>query len=1468
MIVYVDRERGDCLRRPKKKHTEIHLHTDMSNSNIFEVVNNYKQYIDKAAEMGMDAIAFTEHGNVLSWYNKKIYAESKGLKYIHGSEVYVTLTFEEKKRDNYHMILLAKNFEGFKELNKMVSTGFERDDKHYYYNPRISWEDVMNTSDNIIITTACLGGVLWQLHKGSSDKAVASKLSEVVQWFADNKERVFLEVQPHDHPEQIQYNKLLSTLSKKTGIRLVAGGDTHALTPEHDAVRKIIQKAKGLQFSDEDSFDLSMKTDGKMIEMFKAQNALSDDEIIDAMDNTNVIADMVETWEVDYSKKYPQMHDDPEKVFNQKIAEGIKYRGIDKLPPDQKKAYAERIKHEVEVYKANDAINYMLLEDEVKLYARSKNVRYGFGRGSVTGSIVAYLMRITEMNSIDRNLNFARFMSKERISLADIDTDYDPLTRHIVQDYLINHPRLSCNKIITYNRMEMSSGIKTVGKGMGMDKELLESISAGYDDNPDHYRSEYPELFKNVDLVKGTITSIGAHACFDKDTLVQTIDGYRKISEVSKGDLVLTHNNRFKPVVDNMVTKSDDLYLLKHGASIPLDVTGNHPMYVRKMKRVKGVKNGKKTGWKEYSNPEWKNVEDINVGEDWIGIAVNQESIIPSLKGSKLPFNSKDFWWFVGRYLGDGWTEEYKRGKDWTERRIIVCCDKKDDEENEISNRLGGLFDYRVEEGRTTRKFFIYSKDKNARDELFEYLQGFGRYAHGKRLNGDILNLPADLLESFLVGYFSADGSFNKKTNVQSFKTVSKELALGVSACVNKVYKRHCVFATIDKKVEVIEGRTVQSKKKYNVTFTKDTRSKERHFYENGYIWSRVSSVESVEGEKDMYNLTVLDDSSYTVNNAIAHNCGIAVSELPLDEYMGIITVVDKKTKEVVTLTQINMKEIDAQNFVKLDVLGLDTMGLLSETVDLAGLEWDSILPENIDGEDSKVWESILYDNTGIFQYESDFAHQIYKDLFSKETIARIKERNPNFSYIDLFSLGNAILRPTGASYRGSVVQGEFYDNGNVQLNEFLAPTLGRLVYQENIIDFLTDFCGYSGGEADVIRRAIGKKQKDVLDRLLPEIKQRFIDYMTNTYSVEREKSTSISEPFMQTILDASDYGFSINHSDAYSWLGYACAYLRYYYPLEFTTASLNINIGKDEKTNNLLNYAKSQGFEIKPIQFRYSKAGYMFDKESKSIYQGVAPIKFLNAKAADALYALRDNQYDSFVDLLIDIKDGKKMSIEMTDGEETIDILSLMAKELTVDEVKHIAKLEKDNTGITLIVDRAVPINSNQLKILISLNYFQEFGGNKKLLKVFEKFSTTYKTTVKIKTKRDRYAQMIEFENSLEDETLSLVEQAMAELSNLGHVIVQNDSIDPKTLIVTELKKFKNQHRVKAYQFNTGEIREFKIGSSIYNHVPFEETDVIQLVDVKVKSKKKKIGDSWIDSGKKEVWLSEIRFIKKGDRK
>ena len=184
-----------------------HLHSDLSNgvTNI-DSVTKYNEYIDQAASLGMKAMAFSEHGSVMEWTLKKEKIEAKGMKYIHAEEFYITETLCEKVRDNYHCVLISRNYDGVRELNKLSSIAFNREDGHFYYAPRITFEELINTSDNIIICTACLASIL------ASDNASLKEC--FISFLANNKHRCFLEIQHHDVIEQKNYNKALWKLSR------------------------------------------------------------------------------------------------------------------------------------------------------------------------------------------------------------------------------------------------------------------------------------------------------------------------------------------------------------------------------------------------------------------------------------------------------------------------------------------------------------------------------------------------------------------------------------------------------------------------------------------------------------------------------------------------------------------------------------------------------------------------------------------------------------------------------------------------------------------------------------------------------------------------------------------------------------------------------------------------------------------------------------------------------------------------------------------------------------------------------------------------------------------------------------------------------------------------------------------------------------------------------------------------------
>lgn len=449
-------------------YVPYHMHSMLSNGTTnIDSITNFRDYVKVAADCGMPALGISEHGNIFEWLHKKEAIEKAGMKYIHCVEAYITADTDdarlysadelffstltknnvrihfkdyhitedgkyiatdidtgkecwidestikeegfEKTRDNYHCVLIAKNYDGVKEINRMTSKSFNRDDCHFYYMPRITFDELYATSDNVIITTACLGGVL---HNG--DDIVKEQF---ITFLANNKHRCYLEIQHHNIEEQIEYNKYLYAVSKATGAPLIVGTDTHALNELQMEGRSILQAAKDVHFDGEDSWDLVFKTPEELLNAYKKQKSLPINVVEDAMQNSIRMAKSIEPFDVDHSPKYPKLYDDSEAVFKEKINQGVVSRGIMSKPNYQE--YIDRIHYEYDTYKHNGAIDFMLLEEDYKSEMRRKGVRFGYSRGSVSGSIIAYLLGITDVDSVKYNLNYERFMNKERVSLAD-----------------------------------------------------------------------------------------------------------------------------------------------------------------------------------------------------------------------------------------------------------------------------------------------------------------------------------------------------------------------------------------------------------------------------------------------------------------------------------------------------------------------------------------------------------------------------------------------------------------------------------------------------------------------------------------------------------------------------------------------------------------------------------------------------------------------------------------------------------------------------------------------------------------------------------------------------------------------------------------------------------------------------------------------------------------------------------------
>ena len=1039
-------------------YTVLHCHTMLSNATTtIDSVTKFQDYIDKAKECDMKALAISEHGNIMEWWHKKCAIEKAGMKYIHACEVYITTSLKEKFRDNYHCLLIAKNKEGFHELNRLVSRSYNKNDGHFYYNPRITYDELKNTSDNIIVSTACVGGIM--------NKGEDTLQNDFLLWLYKNKHRCFLEIQHHQTAVQVEYNKKLIDLSIRYGIPLLATTDTHCLNEKHVRGRSILQKAKNIYFDDEEGWDLYFRTYDELCDAFQRQGIAEEIYKI-ALNNTNKIADIIEPFELTKETKYPKIYDNPLQTFKDKINKGFK----DNQYIKQRYSFEEvekRLYEELAVYEKTGSIDFMLMQAYLREWEKENGVQCGYARGSASGSMIAYLLNITQMDSLKFNLNFFRFMNPDRVSNADIDTDYSERDREKVKRFLLkdhmNIDNIQCSEIITFNTIAVKGAIKDVARAMDIPLDKAQHISNQIinDEIPNDLRQQYPELFEYVDIVNGVVMSIGSH---------------------------------------------------------------------------------------------------------------------PS--------------------------------------GVLVT-------DRDINSEIG--------------------------------------------------------------------------------------------------------------------------------------------------------------------------------------TCTLSTSDYPV--------------------SMLNMKELDDLMYVKLDLLGLDNIGIINDTCKMIGL--DRFNPDNINLNDEEVWKSIRDDTTLIFQWESESSAKYLKKFMSDSTIGKVRNTIPDFSYIKWFSFGNGLIRPACASYRDEVANGKFSTTGLKELDEFLAPTLGRITMQEDIMRFLVKFCGYSQAESDTVRRGIAKKKGT--EQLLPEIERRFVEYVNAEFGVDKVKAQEVIKPFIQTILDASSYAFSWNHSDAYSCIGYISGYLRYYYPLEFLTASFNTFSDKLDKTQKVTDYAKKHNIKIKAPKFGYAHNEYMCDKESNTIYKGLGSIKDMQSIAADIMLDIADKNPETFVDVLF------------------------LTEECKIDNKK---------------------INKKSLDILLNIGFFDVFGTIPELKSILHWFDKYKKCkTVKRETLTDEWLieiirknagkksekQFREIDNKgiVKDIYNILPKQAenntaliRNQIKHLGYADVGNDNISPLEYYVQDVNEDKwGRIWLSLYQLSSGISKRYKCDKTWFKRLPCIKDDIIKAI-FKSKEKMKVVGED--EDGKK----------------
>lgn len=438
----------------------LHVHSEYS---LLDGMCRIKDLPKRAKELGMKAIALTDHGVMYGAVNFYKECISEGIKPIIGCEVYVAPRSRFDKEsgidDDYsHLILLAKNKIGYQNLIKLVSLSFI---EGYYYKPRIDLELLEKYSEGLICTSACLAGsVNKALLKDDFEKA-----KEIALWHKKIfGEDYYLEIQNNGVQAQILANQKLIQLSKMTGIPLVATNDAHYLKKEDSYNHEIllcIQTAKKIQDEDRMKFETNefyIKSPEEMADYFSS--------VPEAIENTVKIAEKCNyDFEFGVTKlpnyDVPKKYKTHEEYFRELAWNGI----IERYGKDYSDAVKKRTEYELSVISKMGYVDYYLIVWDYIHYAKSVGISVGPGRGSGAGSIVAYAIGITDIDPLKYNLLFERFLNPERISMPDFDVDFSDERRQEVIDYVSQkYGRDHVSQIITFGTMSAKSVIRDVGR--------------------------------------------------------------------------------------------------------------------------------------------------------------------------------------------------------------------------------------------------------------------------------------------------------------------------------------------------------------------------------------------------------------------------------------------------------------------------------------------------------------------------------------------------------------------------------------------------------------------------------------------------------------------------------------------------------------------------------------------------------------------------------------------------------------------------------------------------------------------------------------------------------------------------------------------------------------------------------------------------------------------------------------------
>lgn len=1244
----------------------IPLHTH-SNYSLLDSLIKIEEYVAWGKENNMPSLAITDHGSMSGCL--RFYKECKknDIKPILGMEAYMTLNLEEKERDNYHLVLLAKNKTGWLNLIKLHNLSYY----NFYFKPRITFDDLEKYSEGLICLSACLGGIIPKDIMRQDMTALDQHIRKFKSIFGED---FYLELQEHGLEPQRPVNNILIQLSKAYNIKLIATNDSHYAKADDSFAHQVLlckQTHKKISDTDKMNFGSDQFYLKNTNEMKSALEYLGEEIFQQILNSSAEIEAKIEEYNILQSEyNYPTFGKPEESLqkLSQLSQQGFAKRFAGKKIDIQK--YIARLRYELETIYKIGFTDYFLVLYELYKFCEDKEIGTGYGRGCLTydtpvvtdsgikklGEIQVGDKVVTDDGSLQEVYDTHEYDCDERLLqiktwsssnfYPTMTSDHKVLVhknpfKHLItkDQYIKGANNINPKDYFSKNNLEWIRADK-IQKGdyvvRPIKKRYFNKIDkidlAQYVNDKDIIHEDYIEekivgnqyqnahfrrlpRYINIDdnflyllgfyigdgWVHRTETGFACNVDTDKDVIKKICDYFSFVDKIRQ--------SRYKDkkviqviVPDRIIAKmfSDIVPKYAKNKLIPDFILSQDLDKLQHLLDGLIQSDGSTSENRMcYDSINLDLIQQIRYLTEMMGYTT-------TISTRKAIGNNSES--YKIRIKNDNSKITYFNDNEYVYIKVKEVCEVKNESKkvydiSVINNSNYQTLDFIVHNS-GAGSLVLYCLGVTHLDPI-EHNLLFERFINPERISApdvdcDVEDVRRGEVVEYIENTYTKErvcniATYGALTSVSSFKAVASVLEMPFVEA-NKISKD-----LLDTHLSLEENlaNSPELQKLYNT----DT------------LFKTIFEVaKRLEGGIDKRGV---------------HACGIVIANQPLENLTPVMYV-EGTDGTMVNCSAFEMKEIDGDlKLLKLDILGLKNLSIVKEAIARLDKPFDFKLLEFTD---AKTFDLIARGNTlGVFQLESDVMKHLCREILPT-TLADI-------SVINAGARPGALESGLTQSFINRRKGLEAIDYVCDGMEEYLKETLGLFIYQEEVMQLSRVMAGYTMGQADGLRKIIGKKLADKL----PIERQKFIEG-----SVKNGHSEQRAGEIFDMIEKFGRYGFNASHSYAYSALSYATAYLKANYPLQYMTALLNANSDNLDKLNPYIDECYRLGIDVLPPDINKSSNLFEHDTECNAIRFGFAGIKGVGKSSIEPIVAERQNgDFKSLEDLLNRIPSINKTTVE-----------------------------------------------------------------------------------------------------------------------------------------------------------------------------------------------------------------------------